>query len=102
MVGIVGRADLIRGLAVRPIERHPAPVTDDRTIREAVLAALRAQPWRVGTYRHVVVVDGVVHLWGLVPSPAERDAMRVAAESVPGVREVEDHLMDWHAWSGAE
>ncbi len=102
VVGIVSRADLIRALAVRPIERRTAVVADDRTVREAVLAVLRAQPWWVGTYRQVTVVDGVAHLWGLVRSPAERDAMRVAAESVPGVRGVEDHLLDWRAWSSAE
>ncbi len=102
VVGIVSRADLVRSLAVRPIERQPATVAGDRAIREAVLAALRAQPWWVGTYRSVVVADGVVHLWGLARSQAERDAMRVAAETVPGVRGVEDHLMDWRAWSSAE
>jgi hypothetical protein len=102
VVGIVSRADLIRSLAARPIEPEPAGPADDRTIRERILAALRGQPWWLGTYRNVVVVDGVVHLWGLVRSQAERDAMRVAAESVPGVRGVEDHLMDWRAWAGAD
>lgn len=102
VVGIVSRADLVRGLAVRPSEPHPATAADDRAIRERVLAALRGQPWWVGTYRNIVVVDGVVHLWGLARSQAERDAMRVAAETVPGVRGVEDHLMDWRAWSSAE
>jgi CBS domain-containing protein len=102
VIGIVSRADLIRGLAVRPVEPPPARGEDDRAIREAVLSALRAQPWWIGTYRNVVVVDGVVHLWGLARSEAERQAMRVAAEAVPGVKGVEDHLMDWHAWSGAE
>ncbi len=102
VTGIVSRADLVRGLAVRPTEPQPAGVADDRAIRERVLAALRTQPWWVGTYRNVVVVDAVVHLWGLARSQAERDAMRVAAETVPGVRGVEDHLMDWRAWSSAE
>jgi CBS-domain-containing membrane protein len=102
VVGIVSRADLLRALVIRPPESGPAGAADDRTIREHVMAALRTQPWWVGTYRNVVVVDGVVHLWGLARSPAERDAMRVAAETVPGVRGVEDHLMEWHAWSSAE
>jgi CBS domain-containing protein len=102
VIGIVSRADLVRGLAVRPTEPQPAGVADDCAIRERVLAALRTQPWWVGTYRNVVVVDSVVHLWGLARSPAERDAMRVAAETVPGVRGVEDHLVDWRAWSSAE
>jgi CBS domain-containing protein len=102
VVGIVSRADLVRTLAVRPPQPPPAEVADDRAIRERVLATLRAQPWWLGTYRNVVVVDGVVHLWGLARSQAERDAVRVAVETVPGVRGVEDHLMDWRAWSGAE
>jgi hypothetical protein len=102
VIGIVSRADLVRALAVRPIEPPPPGGADDRAIRDGVLAALRTQPWWVGTYRAVVVVDGVVHLWGLARSPAERDAMRVAAETVPGVRGVEDHLMDWRAWSSAD
>jgi CBS domain-containing protein len=102
VIGIVSRADLVRALAVRPVEPPPPGVADDRAIRDGVLAALRTQPWWVGTYRTVVVVDGVVHLWGLARSPAERDAMRVAAETVPGVRGVEDHLMDWRAWSSAD
>jgi hypothetical protein len=102
VVGIVSRADLMRGLAVQPTGPPPATVTDDRAIRERVLASLRAQPWWVGTYRSVVVTDGVVHLWGLARSQAERDAMRVAAETVPGVRGVEDHLLDWRAWERTE
>ena len=102
VVGIVSRADLLRALVVRPPEPGQAEAADDRTIRDHVMAALRTQPWWVGTYRNVVVVDGVVHLWGLARSQAERDAMRVAAETVPGVRGVEDHLMDWRAWSSAE
>jgi CBS domain-containing protein len=99
VIGIVSRADLIRGLATRPTEPDGATATDDRAIRESLLAVLRAQPWWSGRYRAVVVTDGVVHLWGLVRSQAERDAMRVAAENVPGVRGVEDHQMDWRAWS---
>jgi hypothetical protein len=102
VVGIVSRADLIRWLAVRPVEPPPAPAGDDGAIRGRVLAILRAEPWWSGTYRSVVVIDGVVHLWGLVRSRAERDAMRVAAETAPGVRGVEDHLMDWGTWSAAE
>ena len=39
-----------------------------------------------------VVEDGVVHLWGFVPTDSDRDALRVLAEGVPGVRSVVDHL----------
>ena len=40
----------------------------------------------------VTVANGVVHLWGNVASEAEREAVRVCAETSEGVREVRDHL----------
>ena len=40
----------------------------------------------------IVVQDGVVHLWTARPA-AEREALRVAAENVPGVRCVEEHVL---------
>jgi len=42
----------------------------------------------------VLVQDGVVHYWGSVRSPSQRAAMIVAAERMPGVLRVEDHLLD--------
>ena len=36
--------------------------------------------------------DGICHLWGNVGSEAERDALRVVAETTKGVREVKDHV----------
>ncbi|MBD2748844.1 BON domain-containing protein [Microvirga sp. BT688] len=41
----------------------------------------------------LVVENGVVHLFGFVRSEEERRALRIAAENVPGVTTVEDHLM---------
>ena len=41
----------------------------------------------------VVVADGVVELLGMVTSAPERDALRILAREVPGVREVRDHLV---------
>ena len=35
---------------------------------------------------------GVVDLWGYVESDSERKAIRVAAESMPGVRGVNDDM----------
>jgi hypothetical protein len=39
------------------------------------------------------VSDGVVHLWGLVGSEAERKALLTLAESVPGVSRVADEMI---------
>jgi hypothetical protein len=40
----------------------------------------------------VTVNGGVIDLWGLAASEAERHAIRVAAENTPGVRAVNDRL----------
>ena len=36
--------------------------------------------------------DGVVHLWSSFLSEQEKRAIIVAAENIPGVRRVEDHM----------
>lgn len=91
LVGIVSRRDLMRALASRLAE-SPAS-KDDGAIREAFLAEVRKQPWAAWPVEvEVVVSDGVIHLWGAAPNEAKRQAMLVAAENVPGVRAVEDHL----------
>jgi osmotically-inducible protein OsmY len=38
------------------------------------------------------VRDGVVELWGAITDERERQALIVAAENVPGVKAVRDHL----------
>ena len=40
---------------------------------------------------NVIVHEGVVELWGIVDTAAEKRAIRVVAEATPGVREVIDH-----------
>jgi osmotically-inducible protein OsmY len=44
------------------------------------------------TRQNVIVKEGIVHLWGFVQSEEERRAICVAAQSVPGVKEVKRHL----------
>jgi CBS domain-containing protein len=92
IVGIVSRADLLRALAVRGVKPMVPESQDDRAIREQLLALLRREPWADTHLMNIVVDQGVVHLWGVVRSEAERQALRVAAETVPGVLGVEDHL----------
>jgi CBS-domain-containing membrane protein len=48
-----------------------------------------ARPWPL----NVLVNDGVVDLWGVARSDAEKTAIRVAAVSIPGVRAVNDNLV---------
>ncbi len=96
VVGIVARADLLRALA-GALATPAAAATDDAALREAVLAALRSQPWgRMATRGTVMVEAGTVHLWGTVMDEAERRACVIAAEAVPGVKSVMDHMTLWH------
>jgi len=90
LVGIVTRANLLQAMATRDIAQ-PATV-EDRAIRERLMAELQAQPWAHLHAKNIVVEGGVVFLWGFVESEAERHALRVAAERIPGVRRIEDHL----------
>jgi CBS domain-containing protein len=91
VVGIVSRANLVRALAaVQPA----AGDGDDRTIRAGLLAALVGQEWARTWAADIIVRDKVVHLWFASDQAAEeRQAMRVAAENIPGVRGVELHIV---------
>jgi CBS domain-containing protein len=90
IVGIVSRADLLKVLAMGGTAT--AHEEQDRTIRTRLLAELREQKWADASEGRVVVSDGIVHLWGIVGSEDERRALRIAAENIPGVRGVEDHM----------
>ena len=48
----------------------------------------------------VVVRNGVVELWGTVIDPDQRDAARVVAETVPGVKAVKCHIVWVEPMSG--
>ena len=89
LVGIVSRADLLRGFAVHPT----ADVgVDDRELRERLTVELERAGLTWHPYVNIVVSDGVVHLWGIIATREEADALRSAAEGVPGVARVESHL----------
>jgi osmotically-inducible protein OsmY len=42
---------------------------------------------------HVTVRNGVVQLSGVITDERQRQALRVAAENVPGVKNVEDDIV---------
>jgi CBS domain-containing protein len=92
LVGIVSRANLVRALAAVPAQ--PAAADDDRGLRQKLLAELSGQEWARIWAADVIVRDRVVHFWFADDQPEEeRQAMRIAAENVPGVRQVEQHLV---------
>ena len=92
VVGIVSRANLVRALATAPLEAGGNQVTD-RQIRDQVLGAFAEFQWSLKSPTNVIVRDGVLHLYGFVAFQEQADALRVAAQSVPGVRQVVDHTV---------
>ncbi|SMF27622.1 BON domain-containing protein [Tistlia consotensis] len=89
LVGIVSRADLLHGLVAR--QASPAPSKDDRMLKAEVEKAIQ-EAGAGPTFLSVVVAGGTVHLWGAVETAAEKQAARIAAEGVPGVRAVRDEI----------
>jgi CBS domain-containing protein len=92
IVGIVSRANLLRGLATRDESRAAASSVDDGAIKEAIVKAVDSQGWVTHGSLNVIVTGAVVELWGWVESEQERRALLLLAETVDGVKEVEDHL----------
>jgi CBS domain-containing protein len=92
VVGIVTRANLMRALASLALAAEP-PAAGDAAIRERLLDELKKQSWAPVGLIDVVVKDGVVKLTGALTDERERQAIRVAAENIAGVKKVEDHLI---------
>ena len=92
LAGIVSRANLVRALAMTINERASSTEADDENIRNKLLAEPKAQKWAEVSPANVTVKDGVVHLWSSYLSEQEKRALVVAAENIPGVRRVEDHM----------
>lgn len=98
LVGIVSRANLIQAVATAG-KGLEIPLSDT-TIRDKLLSRLKAQNWMQTALLNVTVSDGVVDLWGIARSDAERKAIRVAAETAPGVRVVHDNMKTWPIGAG--
>ncbi len=70
------------------------------TIRETLLAEIQKADWAPAAMTNVVVRDGVVELWGAIVDERQREAIKVAAENIPGVKAVRDHLVWIEPYSG--
>jgi CBS domain-containing protein len=99
LVGIVSRANLLHALAAIAGEIRPGPQTDE-AIRDRVMAELDRQTWAPRHLIDVVVRNGAVELWGPVFDPKQREAARVAAETVAGVKSVKSHIVWIEPMSG--
>jgi CBS domain-containing protein len=92
VIGIVSRADLLRALVAHKHRITVEGTVSDSEIRDRIIDVLRTEGLPADAWINPIVSDSVVHLWGVVKSEKERDAVRIAAESVDGVTSVVNHL----------
>jgi CBS domain-containing protein len=94
IVGIISRANIVRAVGATKGAPLREGEGDDRTIRARLLAELGREEWAKFWPEDIIVRDGIVHLWVSSDEPGEkRQALRVAAETTPGVRGVEEHVL---------
>lgn len=99
LVGIVSRANLVQALASVPDDPLTDTTLSDGEIRAVLMGELAGCNWGFAG-RNVVVSDGVIHLWGVFHSLDAIEAVRVAAEGIPGVKRVEDHTEPYPVMPG--
>ena len=90
-IGVLSRSDLVRTLVKCAGESRSVSRTDEE-IQSAIVAELRAQSWAPAALVTVNVKNGIVDLWGSITDERQREAIRVLAENVSGVKAVHDHL----------
>lgn len=92
LVGIVSRADILRGLAARSErDENPGSPTDN-ALRTQILERIDEVDWAPTYGLSVFVNEGIVEIWGVIEASEQRDALRVLAQTVPGVKQVDLHL----------
>ncbi len=90
LVGIVSRADLIKALA------HPSATSVARSDAQLVRdmqAAMDGEPWLSNRNILIEASNGVLSLWGMVESDAEKSALETMARALPGSNGVDSHLL---------
>jgi CBS domain-containing protein len=92
VVGIVTRANLLHALASLAEEIKPT-LADDKTIRERLLTELNQERLAPSGLVDIIVRNGTVELWGTILDERKRRALILAAENLPGVKAVRDHLV---------
>lgn len=90
LVGIVSRGDLVKALAA-------APAVEARLSGAGLVDEMKARLARESWVSpHALVItasEGVLSLWGLVWSDAERSAIETMARGIEGCTGVENHLV---------
>jgi CBS domain-containing protein len=92
LAGIVTRSNLMHAM-VSMVRSAPEVPQSDAVIRDQLLDYLKTKEWSPLAGSDVVVHNGVVELWGAIFDERQREALKVAAENIPGVKGVKDHLV---------
>jgi CBS domain-containing protein len=96
-VGMVTRTNLMRAVAKAIPD---AAVNDsDQMIRDRLLEVVKDKPWAPVVF-DPVVTNGKVRLIGTIMDERQGEALKVAAENIPGVKSVEDELVWIEPMSG--
>jgi len=98
VVGIVSRSNLLQALAQAKDGKLASPSPSDDALRHEIAQALAEVPGATVSALNFTVHDGKVSLWGVVDSDFVENALRVAAENVPGVRDVDVQLGRMPSW----
>jgi CBS domain-containing protein len=91
VVGILSRTDLLHAFLVATPKNPPAPLGDE-AIGARLTAELDRQPWLSRGSITAAVENGVVVLEGAIRDERQRRALMIAAENLPGVKQVIDRL----------
>jgi CBS domain-containing protein len=92
VVGIITRSNLMYAI-VSLARSAPKTAKDDLAIREQLISEMQKEKWAPMAMTNIVVRDGIVELWGTVFDDRQREALKVAAENIPGVEAVKDHMV---------
>jgi|SRR5215203_2763798 len=90
LVGIVSRANLLHALVSLAPSVSP-PAATDEIIHKSLLIELQHEKWAPIGFLNVIVLNGVVELWGTITDERQRQALIVAAQNIPGVKGIQDH-----------
>lgn len=99
LVGIVSRANLLHALAAEGArDSTPTAGHDDQKLREDLIREITLVAGIDAPLVNVIVADGVVQLYGIVDSADKKKAVQTAAESVAGIKGIENNIGRVPAW----
>lgn len=93
LLGIVSRSDLLRAL----LRSAEGADTSDEAIRAAIESAMARLPWADAPFVFVDVKGGEVTLHGFCSSPEVRQGLVALARNTPGVKAVQDAIVQRNA-----